>query len=124
MVGGFSVRLIENWHSEDSKLSLRAISDFVTAVWSAIVHQTYNVIGRVALFSAPCHLQCLISFSMQNLGHYLLHISFSLGTFSKVRVGGRPLPLYHYSPTTKKLGSWTREATLPSNVWGVSAAIF
>ena len=46
------------------------------------------------------------------LGHYLLHISFSSGTFSNVRAGGRPLPLYHYSPIAKKIGSWTREATL------------
>ena len=28
------------------------------------------------------------------LGHYLLHISFSSGTFSKVHAGGRP---YHYT---------------------------
>ena len=47
------------------------------------------------------------------LGHYLLHISFSSGTFSKVRAGGRPLPLCHYSPTAKKFSSWTREDTLP-----------
>ena len=46
-------------------------------------------------------------------GHYLLHISFSSGIFSKACEGGRPLPLYHYSPNEKKVGSWTREATLP-----------
>ena len=31
--------------------------------------------------------------------------SFSSGTFSKVRAGGRPLPLYHYSPNAKTFGS-------------------
>ena len=38
---------------------------------------------------------------------------FLIRNFSKVCEGGRPLPLYHYLPTTKKFGSWTREATLP-----------
>ena len=47
-----------------------------------------------------------------HLGHYLMHIIFSSGTFSKVCVGVH----YHctyYLPRTKKFGSWTREVTLP-----------
>ena len=50
--------------------------------------------------------------SVGHLGHYLLHTSFLSGTFSKVRAGGRPLPLYYYSLTAKKFDSWTREATV------------
>jgi len=47
-------------------------------------------------------------------GHYLLHISFSSGTFSKACEGGWPLPLYHYLPSERKASSWTHEAMLPA----------
>ena len=61
-----------------------------------------------------------VSVRRPTLGHYLLHISFSSGTFSNVRAGGRPLPLYHYSPTANKISSWDSRGHAPcerSDVW-------
>ena len=70
---------------------------FCLAGFSTAVHIDVNLLGKV-----PSQL----------LGHYLLHISFSSGTFSKVCAGRQPLPLYHYSATAKKFSSWTHEAML------------
>ena len=64
------------------------------------------------------------------LGHYLLHISFSLETFSKVYAGGRPLPLHHYSSTTIKVwlpdsrGHTLYERNTNCGICGVSAPVF
>ena len=85
---------------------------FCLAGFSAAVHVDVNLLGKV-----PSQL----------LGHYLLHISFSSGTFSKVCAGRQPLPLYHYSATAKKFSSWTHEATLlvykRGKVWGKCSGI-
>ena len=65
--------------------------------------------------------------SFIQLGHYLLYISFSSGTFSQVHAGGRPLPLYHYLSTAINVRLWdlkghtTCERGTKCGICGVSA---
>ena len=64
------------------------------------------------------------------LGYYLLHISFSSETFSKVYAGVQPLPLHHYSSTAIKVwlpdlrGHTLYERNTNCGICGVSAPVF